>query len=57
MNPRRARHWIGLAHAPDQVPGLRINPWASAAATLPAPVVPEALSVPAYNCFSLNDMN
>ena len=56
MNPRRAPQRIGPAHASDKVPDLRINPWACAAATLPAPVVPEALPVPAYNYFRLNDM-
>ena len=47
VDPRRAPQRISPTHAPDQVPDLRINPWASAAATLPAPVVPEPLSVPA----------
>ncbi len=56
VNSRGTPERIGPAHTPNQVPDLRINPWSSAATTLPAPVVSEALPVPADNRTKLNDM-
>jgi len=56
MNPRSAPERIRQAHPTHEGSDFRVEAWPSrAAATLPAPVVLEPLSVPADDRFGLDN--
>ena len=56
-HPRCTPTWVGLRHLPNEFTDVRSNCWAAAsvAAAFPAPVQPEAFSVPTDDGFGFDD--